>query len=76
MKNFVVVLWAFGSGQSPKFHFVSEEHPVKAIIKAVEKTDVWDEMLEAYATTNEGLEQLIADYNDGDMMVAASELPR
>lgn len=75
MKNFVVVVWAFGSGTNAKFYFVSEEHPVKAIIKGIETPDVWDEMLEAYPTTDEGLEQLITYYNDGDIMVAASELP-
>lgn len=75
MKNFVVVVWAFGSGTKVKFHFISEEHPVKAIIKAVEKPGDWDGMLEAYPTTDEGLEQLILYYNDGDIMVDAAELP-
>jgi len=75
MKNFVVVVWAFGSGAKVKFHFISEEHPVKAIIKGVETPDVWDDMLAEYPCTDEGLEQLISYYSDGDVMVAASELP-
>lgn len=75
MKNFVVVVWAFGSGAKVKFHFISEEHKVRAIIKAVEKPDVWDEMFEAYPTTDEGAEQMVLYYNDGDMMVDAAELP-
>ena len=75
MKNFVVAMWSVGTGGRMQFHFISEEHPVKAIIKSLEESKDWDEMLETYPTTNDGLEELLSYYSDGDVIVDVAELP-